>query len=196
MASTRARWAEGVEDLYGDLDKVGDYLNSAQVSSATGLSVNTIEDALSRPPITSETNILGPLSRPAKRIGNSPLWSRQQVEEANRRRQSDAPRHLGGGDSQLPVVDADLSNENGYLSTSEIAEIALMRRTEAHEWQPVHEQTVRRWARDYDDFPPAVALRARSTGHAGVPLVVHDGTQVRAWLATRPNIRVGEPAAK
>lgn len=185
MASTRARWAENVPDLYNSLDQVKNYFSSAQVSNATGLSTNTIEDALSRPEITSDTNTLGPLSRPAARVGNAPLWSKAQVQEAIRRQQSGGPRFLGGGTSQLPTVDAPLAEENGYLSTAEIAEIAHMRRTTAHPWGPVHEQTVRRWAREDDTFPPAVALRARSTGHAGVPIVVYDGIQIRAWLATQ-----------
>lgn len=193
MANTRARWAESVPDLYGSLEEVDKYLNAARVSAATGLSVNTIEDALSRPPITNSTNVLGPLSRPARRIGNSPLWSQEQVDEAVERQRANGPRHLGGGDAQLPVIDSELSDQNGYLSTAEIAEITYMSRSLLRGWRPVHEQTIRRFARDYEDFPPAVALRARSEGHAGVPIVVYDGEAIREWLRSRaPKIRVQE----
>jgi len=188
MASTRARWAEGVPDLVGDLTQVPNYMNVAQVSAATSLSPNTIEDALSRPPITNPGNALGPLSRPARRVGNTPLWSREQVDEAVRRQRATGHRHLGGGDRPLPLVDADDADRSGYVSTEEIAEMAHMR-TQG-ELRPVHEQTVRRWARDNGDFPPAVALRARSQGHPGVPIVVYDGEKVLEFLRNRGGVHV------
>lgn len=200
MASTRALWAEDVEDLYpGRLDEVSRYLDVAQVSARTGLSTNTILDSLSRPKVTSETNVLGPLSRPAAHVGGSPLWSQEQVDESLRRQKAineqraTGQRHLGGGDEALPTMTPDEADQRGFLSTAEIAEIAHMRRGQNGAWKSVHEQTVRRWARDDGDFPKAVALRLRSSGHPGVPIVLYNGGQVRAWLATKaPKIKIVE----
>lgn len=185
MAHTRARWAEDVPDLTGNLSEVPKYMNVAEVSAATGLSPNTIEDALSRPPITKPNNPLAPLSRPARRIGNTPLWSHEQVERAKAlQRITVGHRHLGGGNTPLPLMDADVADERGYVSTEEIAAMTHMRTGHKGSLKAVHEQTVRRWARDNGDFPPAVALRARSQGHPGVPIVVYDGEEVLTFLKT------------
>lgn len=184
MANTRAAWAKDVPDLYetGELDQAANYLTTPEVASATGLSVKTIEDALSRPPVTKETNPLYPLSRPARRIGNAPLWSHEQVAQAVELRRADEPRYLGGGEGPLETIDAAKSDEKGYLSTTEIA--AMVPNSRDPE-RTVHEQTVRRWARENADFPHAVALRARSAGHPGVPIVVYNGDEIRRWLAAK-----------
>lgn len=184
MANTRAGWARDVVDLYetGDLAEAADLLNVAAVASATGLSVKTIEDALSRPPVTKRSNPLHPLSRPYRRMGNAPLWSQEQVDRAVALRGVDEPRYLGGGDEQLPTIDAESATARGYLSTTEIAAMVPNRRNPQ---RTVHEQTVRRWAREYDDFPNAVALRARVGGHPGVPIVVYDGGEIRNWLYSK-----------
>ena len=193
MANTRANWAKGVPDLYesGELHLAADLLRVAEVASATGLSVKTIEDALSRPPVTKEANALVHLSRPHRRIGNAPLWSHEQVTRAVELRSGDEPRFLGGGDTQLETIDAESANAKGYLSTTEIAAMVPNSRNPK---RTVHEQTVRRWARENKDFPRAVALRARSGGHPGVPIVVYDGGEIRAWLYDR-EIPYNEPQA-
>jgi len=193
MASTRAHWATGVPDLVNDLDEVPNYLSVAQVSAATALSTNTIEDALSRDPITKPGNPLGPLSRPARRVGNTPLWSSEQVEEAVRLQRANGHRHLGGGDRPLPVVDAETADEKGYISTEEIAAMTHMVTRMARGMRPVHEQTVRRWVRDNGDFPPAVALRARRAGHPGVPIVVYRADDVLRFLLDRPKVHIVPP---
>lgn len=184
MANTRAGWARDVVDLYetGDLAQAADLLNVAAVASATGLSMKTIEDALSRPPVTKRSNPLYPLSRPYRRMGNAPLWSREQVAQAVALREVEEPRYLGGGDEQLPTMDAESANARGYLSTTEIAAMVPNPRNPD---RTVHEQTVRRWAREYEDFPHAVALRARVGGHPGVPIVVYDGGEIRDWLHSK-----------
>lgn len=184
MGRTRAGWARNVRDLYegGDLAEAAGLLNAAAVASATGLSKQTIEDALSRPQVTKKTNPLYWISRPHCRMGNAPLWSPEQVAEAAKVRDSEEPRHLGGGDERLPRIDVESSDARGYLSTNEIAEMIPNRRNPA---KTVHEQTVRRWARDHGDFPKAVALRSRAGGHPGVPIVVYDGGEIRDWLYSR-----------
>lgn len=178
MSGTRAVWAKEVPDLYGDLDQAQHYLTIQQVSEQTGLAVTTIFDALSRPQITKESNPLCHLSRPAARVGNRPLWSAEQVAKTRQARELAGDRFLGGGTERLDTILPEDSNKLGYLSTVEIAELVPNPRT----GRPYHEQTVRRWAREHGDFPKAVALRSRESGHPGVPLVVYDGNQVRAWL--------------
>lgn len=185
MANTRAAWAKDVPDLYelGELHLAAGLLRVAEVASATGLSVPTINDALSRPPVTRQANALVHLSRPYRRIGNAPLWSPEQVAKAVEMRTSDEePRFLGGGTQQLETIDAETADAHGYLSTTEIAAMVPNPRNPA---RTMHEQTVRRWARENDDFPRAVALRARSGGHPGVPIVVYDGGEIRDWLHSR-----------
>lgn len=193
MANTRAAWAKDVPDLYetGELHLAVNYLRTPEVASATGLSVETIGDALSRPPVTKENNPLHPLSRPERRIGNSPLWSHEQVERAVELRRANEPRYLGGGDGPLETIDAAKADERGYLSTTEIAAMVPNPRNPE---RTVHEQTVRRWARENADFPRAVALRARSQGHPGVPIVVYNGDEIRRWLSTK-NIPFTDPQA-
>lgn len=202
--NTRARWAKGVEDLAQRHHEVGQYLTVAQVAGRIGLSPNTIADALSRPAISRGRNPLRPLCRPAMRIGNVPLWSEEQVQEALALRRSGTAsghRHLGSTKRQLPVLSKNSANKLGYVSTREIAERVYMtararRDPESGNLKSVHEQTVRRWARDEEDFPAAIALRARENEHAGVPMVVYDWKQVQAFLHGKRGVGVLEvPAA-
>jgi hypothetical protein len=176
--NTRAKWAEGVRDLYPNhLDEANDYLGVPAVAEQTGLSPSTIKDLLSRVPITSETNVLAPISRPACRIGNQPLYSQEQIDKVTERQRATGHRHLGGGDAPLSSITPAEARKRNLVSVEEIAEMA-----NAQNPGGVHEQTVRRWARDADDFPPAVALRSREGGHPGVPKVVRERKKVVAWL--------------
>lgn len=181
--NTRAKWVEGVPDLYatGRLADVDSYLTVAAVSAKTGLAVNTIVDLLSRPPITAPTNTLASISRPKARIGNQPLYSADQVDEVIVRQRETGHRHLGGGSEPLPRVSPEEARKRDLISVAEIADLCT---------PPVHEQTVRRWARDREDFPRAVALRSREGGHPGVPLVVYPGKKVRAFLTFNHYIRI------
>lgn len=178
MSRTRALWVDGIEDLINALDEAGGYFNVAQVSSETGFAVATILDLLSRPPITSEDNPQGPLSRPAKRIGNNPLYSHAQVDETKRRLANSRRAHFGGGDAPLPSVTPEEALRQGLLSTDEIAALAIT----AKNPNGVRDQTVRRWSRDNADFPDRVASRSRRGGHPGVPMVMYDGLKAITWL--------------
>lgn len=174
--NTRAHWAEGVPDLYGDLSSARNYLTLPQVSDKTSLSPNTLKDALSRPKVTKSDNPMFALSRPAARIANQPLYSAEQVKAALKIQRENGHRHLGGGDEPLPVVSAEESARAELISAVEIAEFA-----------GVHEQTVRRWIREAASFPSAVALRSRSGEpgekvHPGVPIVVREHAAVASWL--------------
>lgn len=174
---TRAQWVTGIPDLINNLAEAGNYLNVSQVSTETGFAVATIVDLLSRPPITSKTNPQGPLSRPARRIGNNPLYSREQVDEAKHRLAAGRHSHFGGGDEPLPSVDHAEAIRRNLLSTEEIASLATKANPDG-----VRDQTIRRWSRDHDDFPPRVALRAREGNHPGVPMVMYDGPKAIEWL--------------
>jgi predicted DNA-binding transcriptional regulator AlpA len=173
--TTRAQWISGIPDLYSTLDTARSYLNIAQVSELTGFSPTTITDLLSREPITSPTNPLGALSRPAARIGVNPLYSNAQVEDCLRRRQVNTDLNLGGMYHPLPKVTAKEAAQRNLISVTEIAELA-----------GVHEQTVRKWKARNSTFPPPVALRERDEdGHSGVPFVVHEKVAVARWLRNR-----------
>jgi hypothetical protein len=170
--TTRAKWVADIPDLTSRLKEAGNYLDVASVSEATGFSPQTILDLLSRDPITSETNPQGALSRPAARIGNTPLYSKTQVADCQRRQRGAGGRHPGGTYTPLPKVSTEQARESGLLSTVEIAAIA-----------DVHEQTVRKWISRTAEFPAAVAHRERDEdGHSGVPFVMRNGAEVRRWL--------------
>src|SRR5919198_659980 len=173
--NTRALWAEGVPDLYaeGRLNEANEFLTAAEVSSRTGLAVSTITDLLSREPITEPSNPLRWLTRPQVRISNKPLYAPTQVARYLEQRGGATKRHLGGGSEPLPKVSVEEATRRNLLSVEQIAHMAT---------PPVHEQTVRRWARDRQDFPRAVALRAREGGHPGVPIVVYPGREAAQWL--------------
>lgn len=189
MTRTRAQWVTGIKDLINDLADAGNYLNVSQVSTETGLAVATITDLLSRPPITSKTNPQGPLSRPDARIGNQPLYSRDQVDEAKRRLAAGRHSHFGGGESPLPSIDPAEALRRNLLSTDEIAALATKSNPDG-----VRDQTIRRWSRDHQDFPPRVALRAREGGHPGVPMVMYDGLKAIKWLVDH-GYAEGDPRA-
>jgi hypothetical protein len=175
--NTRAKWVEGVTDLSGRLGDAAAYLEVPAVAERTGLSPSTITDLLSRKEITSTTNVLAPISRPAARISNVPLYSEEQVAEVVDRQRRTGHRHLGGGDKPLPSLSAAKCQQRKLVSVREIAELA-----NAKDADGVHEQTVRRWARDAEDFPAAVALRSRQGGHPGVPEVMRPRRKAITWL--------------
>jgi hypothetical protein len=190
MTSTRAKWVEGVRDLYpNNLDEAANYLGVPAVAEKTGLSPSTITDLLSRAPITSES-VLAPISRPAVCIGNQPLYSYEQVDEVTKRQRATGHRHLGGGDKPLSSISPAEAQRRNLVSVEEIASMA-----NAQNVNGVHEQTVRRWARDASDFPPAVALRSREGGHPGVPKVVREKKKVISWLV-RHGYRKPEPSGR
>lgn len=188
--NTRAKWVEGVTDLSGRLGDAADYLEVPTVAERTGLSPSTITDLLSRKKITSSTNVLAPISRPAARISNVPLYSEEQVAEVVARQRQTGHRHLGGGDKPLPSLSAARCRQRNLVSVHEIAELA-----NAADPDGMHEQTVRRWAREEETFPKAVALRSREGGHPGVPEVMRPRRAVVAWLIKHGYRRTdGEPS--
>lgn len=186
MTNTRARWTEGIPDLYADLEEAAKYFTTERVSDQTGFSVGTITDLLSREPITKPTNPQGALSRPKARIGTRPLYSQEQIDEANRRRAAQTgDRFLGGQNQPLPKVSAEEAYRQGLISVPEIAELA-----------DVHEQTVRKWASRTKGFPEPRATRERESGHSGVPFVVYQHKAIEKWLIDEGRLTVGDAALK
>lgn len=185
--NTRAQWTEGIPDLYADLELAATYHTTEQVSDLTGFSADTITDLLSRKPISKATNPLGPLSRPARRIGTRPLYSAAQVEEVLKRRNAArGDRFLGGQNQPLPRISAEEATRRDLVSVNEIADIADM-----------HEQSVRKWIARENKFPEPVALRERDSGHSGVPFVVRPRKAAIQWMIKEGYLTPdGKPAPK
>lgn len=186
--TTRAQWTRGIPDLYeeGRLHEAGNYLTEIQVSEITGFAPSTITNALSRQKITAKNNPLGPISRPAKRIGNRPLYSREQAEAALKLRQAAGERrHFGGQGKPLDAVTFEEAQRCGFVSTADLAELI-----------GVHEQTVRAWARMHDDFPAPVALRERPASEPkGAPSVVWEREPALQWMIDNNKIDANFKAA-
>jgi hypothetical protein len=168
----RAQWISEIPDLTSKLNQAGKYLTVPEVSEATGYSPDTIRDLLSREPIDRPQNPQMPLSRPAARIGTTPLYSRQQVNACLKLQVATGDLYLGGSHTPLPKLSAIEADARGYLSVTQIKDLAT-----------VHEQTVRKWINRMGDFPPAIALRERGEdAHSGVPFVVRNPRAVALWL--------------
>jgi hypothetical protein len=178
--TTRAQWVDGIPDLYeeGKLEEAGNYLTEVQVSELTGFAVTTIMNALSRQKITSTTNPLGPISRPVRRIGSKPLYSREQAEAALELRHKGGRKRFGGQDEPLPSVTFEESERCGYRSVADLADQV-----------GVHEQTVRSWFRMYATAPKPVALRERHPDDPkGAPSVVFEGGPALQWMVDNDKI--------
>ena len=176
MTGTRARWIEGIPDLHdeGKLGEAGTYLTVNQVSEHTGFSPKTITDLLSREVITSDQP-LGALSRPAVRIGTTPLYSQDQVTECLRRHSASGRSSVA---STVPKITAEQAQRSGLVTVQEIA-------TE----YGFHEQSVRKWASRTRDFPKVVATRERDADrHSGVPFNLYRRDKVRTWLIANGKI--------
>lgn len=145
---SRARWADEAEDLSTNLAEAAKHLTIGQLSDTTGLSVQTIEDSLTREKITNETNPRGAIDRPAYRVGNMPLWGHGQLAEYKQR----AAATRTEPDRVVTTAEAEAE---GLVSTNEVAEIFGK-----------HDQTVRRWERNYADYPEKIA-RLNREGRPG-----------------------------
>ena len=171
MNSIRPRWTDDVPDLYDRLADAAGFYTLAQACDYTNLSVTTVRDLLSRPKITADGNTLAPISRPDARVGESPLYSGEQLDEVRRRQETPPRQYFGGGDEPLPVLTPDESNERGLVSYSEMADM--------FGW---HENTLRKWWSTIASFPAPKATRERRGGHPGTPTVVFDAREVFLWL--------------
>lgn len=170
--SNRARWADSAQPVV-DATEAIKYLSIGQLSDATGLSQETLQDSLTREEITNPDNPRITLCRPLYRLGNTPLWDQGQLRQyftLLRKAQARASKNL----SPYAPVEAD---KKGLVTTKEIAERLQ-----------VHDQTVRRWQRDHV-FPLAVGELHRF-GEPGVPDHLRSWQQVLAWVRSHPRLRI------
>lgn len=167
MTKSRARWATEAEDLSYDLDRAARQLTIIQLAHETGLSVNTIEDSLTRKKITSPDNPRGAIDRPAYMVGGDPLWSPEQLQEFLRRAAINTK-------VELPLISSEEADDRGLISTNELAA-----------WLGIHDQTVRKWEANFNDtYPPAVGRRSRN-GLPGVPEHVRETSAIVDWIKAR-----------
>jgi hypothetical protein len=174
---SRARWAEDAIDLSTNLAKAAEQLHIGMLADKTGLSVRTIEDSLTREKITAPDNPRGALDRPAYMVGGDPLWSHEQLTEYYRRMSATADRKDVKVD--LPLVTPEEARERGLVTTSAVGKLLK-----------VHDQTVRRWEANYQNYPPKVARQSRN-GLPGVPEHIRELAKIIEWAIARNEERRG-----
>lgn len=177
MAS-HAEWAANAEDLVHNRSFAAQQLDLGQVSNQTGLSRKTIEDSLTREEITNQLNPRGALCRPKYRIGDTPLWAPSQVQDFHARRQLQAD--VQDMYKSLPTFEPDEADALGYVTNREIKERLA-----------VHDQTVRRYQRNYADYPAPVGKLSRG-GSPGVPELLRDWAEILEWAQTKRGITIPE----
>lgn len=149
------------------MTKAAQQLTLGQLSDATGLSIKTIEDSLTRAKITSPDNERGAIDRPMYSVGGNPLWSHSQLAEYARRARIVKVIEL----PHISSFDADMG---GLISTNEVAKLF-----------GIHDQTVRRWEANFSDtYPSAIARRSRD-GRPGVPEHVRELSKIVEWVKAR-----------
>lgn len=174
-----ARWEADALDLTKDIRTAATYLAVGEVSDLTGLSTQTIEDSLTRKPITNEANPRGALCNPAARIGRIPLWSRQQVDEYLRRRRA---------------IEAEPTPDWPTVSKDEAEEQGLVDIVTAAKRFGLHEQTLRKAQRFDATYPKTVAVRSRD-GRPGPPEHLRRWDEIVEW-GKREGYKVQDEAAQ
>lgn len=168
--STRARWTHDATDYTTDLGTAAKMINIASLSASTGLSQRTLEDLITRDPITREDNPLIALCRPAGRIGSIPLWSRGQLDNYR-----DRTAFTEGKEKiqDLPSLFVEEAEQRGLITTGQFAEAI-----------GVHDQTLRRWARVDARYPEVLAKLARPNV-PGNPEHLYDLVDYVRWARER-----------
>lgn len=138
------RWADDpdVLDLSNRPDEVGKYLTEADASRRTGLTAEMLSDNRRRARITNLANPMSAVSRPAARFGIEPLYSHEQCRLYVRKANAPVPK------VELPTLSAAEAEERGL---EDLDELAVRFGLSKH--------TLERYARQYEDFPHAVARR-------------------------------------
>lgn len=168
----KAEWMELAIDLQDDLDQAARHLTRGRVSDLTGLAESTISDTLTRRAITHEHNPRRAICRPDYRIGRTPLWSEEQVDEYKR---------IAAGrpeDGDLPTVSPGEAANDGLVTTAEIRERL-----------DVHDQTLRRYQRSSSTYPQPLARLSRE-GSPGVPEHLRKWEAVLVWALRTSGIVV------
>jgi hypothetical protein len=163
-----ARWMQAARDLTATPGEASNYLTVGELSDLIGLAPGTIKDSITRSPITNTTNPRSAICRPAARISDLPLWSREQVDE-----------FLAIAASRETVSDVTLE----LVSVADAYKRRLFSLVEFAEMFDVHDQTLRRAQSQDGEFPRAVARR--STSGPGVPEHLFEQDAMFAWAASR-----------
>lgn len=163
-----ARWMIAAKDLTATPGEAVNYLTVGELSDATGLAPGTINDSITRAAITNTNNPRSAICRPAARIGDVPLWSKEQRAKflAIREAQENAATTL------LEAVSADHALKHDLYSLVEYADMF-----------GVHDQTLRRAQSQDGDFPPAVARRCKDA--PGVPEHLFKLGPMQAWAENK-----------
>lgn len=148
--SSRARWTHGVPDYRNDTAKVATMLTIEALSAQTGLSVTTLEDRLTRDPITVESNPLSALCRPRGRIHTVPLWEQSQLDRYRELLAKAESEERKARVRELPAYTAEQAELLGMVTNREFSEMI-----------GVHDQTLRRWARSDETYPQVVGTLSR-----------------------------------
>lgn len=154
--SSRARWTHNIPDYSNNLAEAAKMSTLGDTSAETGLSQKTLRDLLTRDPITSERNPLRVLCRPAGRIKSDPLWSRAQIKDYLHRAERTV-EDSEDRDERPPAYLAEEAERLGLVTTSGFAEMIGK-----------HDQTLRRFARTDNTYPPVVGVLSRPN-QPGVP---------------------------
>lgn len=169
-----AEWMAMAEDLQEDLVEAAKHLPIGRVSDLTGLADSTINDTLTRKAITHADNPRRAICRPDYRIGRTPLWSIEQVEEY-KRIAAERPE-----DDDLPTITPGQAESDGLVTTAEIRERL-----------DVHDQTLRRYQRSNSNYPKPVGRLSRE-GSPGVPEHLRRWEDVLVWALRMPDLAVPE----
>lgn len=193
-----AAWTEHAKDITKDgAEEWGKYLTAQQLSDGIGLAVATIMDTLARRP--KDTDPRSAIYRPAVRIGQTavaavPMWTAEQRDRyitlAHARDAANTverKRKAAGGAAGLPIYNVAEAAEKGLATTEELAGLT-----------EYAENTLRRFAREGEGFPPEVGIAERvAPQQFGPPRTLRSIAAVRKWLADYEgarHIRVGNGA--
>jgi len=148
----RARWASKAIDLTATPGEVPNYLTVGQLSDAIGLAEGTINDSITRTPITNLDNPRSAICEPAGIFGGLPMWSPAQRDKflAIRARQEEAKTET------LEAISVAEAYERKLYSIIEYAAMFKL-----------HDQTLRRAQSQDGTFPRAIARRRKDV--PGVP---------------------------
>lgn len=167
----RARWARKAIDLTATPGEAVHYLTVGQLSDAIGLAEGTIEDSITRAPITNTDNPRSAICEPAARIGDRvPLWSKEQRDLflTIQEEQEDAKDVV----TQLDAVTVAEARERNLYSIIEYAKMFGL-----------HDQTLRKALSQDGNFPRAVARRRKD--NPGVPEHLFELGPMIEWMRSK-----------
>lgn len=163
------KWTDRAEEITArKAARDPDVLSMAEVCSATSLESSTVWSYVRRTTNTTR-GPMAHLTRPAYRVGQTPYWSRAQLDgyQVAKEQQWQQQREL---EAALPQVTAAEAEERQWWSIRRLAE-----------WAGIKHGTFHRRANE-EGFPAPVAA-VRSKGPR--LMLVRDRAAVEAWLRAR-----------